>query len=420
MTSATWKKYLLWFANEHVEFRLPPYWVVELPSEKAVRQIASRSIGLRCCLELWAQAKTEEELHMNVKAYPLELMKPYFKPELSFKINVETFCNRQTQAEKVAKIESFSYLPLEGPVRLKDPDICLQLIEYYGLDSNNIPEKPYELFFGRWIADGQRDVITKLSLKTRKFIGNTSMDPQLSLYMANQALVQNGDLVLDPFKERDKDESVHSNMQQYGRGSHYLDVIVADAALPLWRSTFKLDSIITDPPYGIREATERIGTTKNYQISDHHLLGHIPSKVEYGLQQIYHDLFRFAAQHLKMGGRLVCWVPVVRDDYSEDKLPTHPCFQLLANSEQVLTTYTSRRLLTLEKIQEPHEEYSRTEANTLMGDFRAKFFRYGEEHRKQRKLRKALAREAYLQSAAQREEPTDGESQDRDSSSSER
>ncbi|XP_069700020.1 tRNA (guanine(10)-N2)-methyltransferase homolog [Periplaneta americana] len=481
MTSATWKKYLLWFANEHVEFRLPeiqsiaslfninikwlekpsqqPYWVVELPSEKAVRQIASRSIGLRCCLELWAQAKTEEELHMNVKAYPLELMKPYFKPELSFKINVETFCNRQTQAEKVAKIESFSYLPLEGPVRLKDPDICLQLIEYYGLDSNNIPEKPYELFFGRWIADGQRDVITKLSLKTRKFIGNTSMDPQLSLYMANQALVQNGDLVLDPFvgtgsllvaashfggyvlgsdidflmlhgktrptriqqkKERDKDESVHSNMQQYGRGSHYLDVIVADAALPLWRSTFKLDSIITDPPYGIREATERIGTTKNYQISDHHLLGHIPSKVEYGLQHIYHDLFRFAAQHLKMGGRLVCWVPVVRDDYSEDKLPTHPCFQLLANSEQVLTTYTSRRLLTLEKIQEPHEEYSRTEANTLMGDFRAKFFRYGEEHRKQRKLRKALAREAYLQSAAQREEPTDGESQDRDSSSSER
>jgi tRNA (guanine10-N2)-methyltransferase len=49
------------------------------------------------------------------------------------------------------------------------------------------------------IADGQRDKISKLSLKRRKFIGNTSMDPQLSLYMANQALVKNGDLVLDPF-----------------------------------------------------------------------------------------------------------------------------------------------------------------------------------------------------------------------------
>jgi len=79
--------------------------VVELPSEKAARQIASRSVGLRCCMELWARAKTEEELHKNIQSYPLELMKPYFKPELSFKINVETFCNRQSQAEKVAKIE---------------------------------------------------------------------------------------------------------------------------------------------------------------------------------------------------------------------------------------------------------------------------------------------------------------------------
>jgi hypothetical protein len=47
-------------------------------------------------------------------------------------------------------------------------------------------------------------------------------------------------------KERDKDESVHSNMLQYGMGSQYLDVIVADASLPLWRLSFKLDCIITD------------------------------------------------------------------------------------------------------------------------------------------------------------------------------
>ena len=47
-------------------------------------------------------------------------------------------------------------------------------------------------------------------------------------------------------KEREKDESVHSNMLQYGKGGQYLDVVVADASLPLWRSSFKLDSIITD------------------------------------------------------------------------------------------------------------------------------------------------------------------------------
>lgn len=42
-------------------------------------------------------------------------------------------------------------------------------------------------------------MLKDISLKTRKFIGNTSMDPQLSVLMANQALVEPGHLVLDPF-----------------------------------------------------------------------------------------------------------------------------------------------------------------------------------------------------------------------------
>jgi hypothetical protein len=29
-------------------------------------------------------------------------------------------------------------------------------VEYYGLDSNNIPEKPYDLFFGRWVGNKHR------------------------------------------------------------------------------------------------------------------------------------------------------------------------------------------------------------------------------------------------------------------------
>ena len=37
------------------------------------------------------------------------------------------------------------------------------------------------------------------SFQTRRFIGNTTMDPQLSLLMSNLALVRNGGLVLDPF-----------------------------------------------------------------------------------------------------------------------------------------------------------------------------------------------------------------------------
>jgi tRNA (guanine10-N2)-methyltransferase len=49
-------------------------------------------------------------------------------------------------------------------VKLKNPDVCLQLVEYYGLDSNNIPEKPYDLFFGRWV--GIKNRLRKCSVNT--------------------------------------------------------------------------------------------------------------------------------------------------------------------------------------------------------------------------------------------------------------
>lgn len=66
-------------------------------------------------------------------------------------------------------------------------------------------------------------------------------------------------------------------------------------------------------PYGIRESTERVGTNReNYAVSDEHLQTHIPSKIEYGISRIYNDLLIFAAKHLRLGGRLVCWFPIFR------------------------------------------------------------------------------------------------------------
>lgn len=46
-----------------------------------------------------------------------------------------------------------------------------------------------------------------------------------------------------------------------------------------------------------------------------------------------------------------------RDQYSTDQLPIHPCLRLIANSEQVLSNYTSRILLTYEKVKEPQVHY---------------------------------------------------------------
>ncbi|KAL1492208.1 hypothetical protein ABEB36_012690 [Hypothenemus hampei] len=219
--SKCWKKYLLWFAQEHIEFRIAeiesllslfkidmrydekplnqePFWLVEFTSETDAQLLASRSVSLRNCIELWGRANSLEHLHSTLKA-KRDLFVPHFHSQKSFKIEVETFGKHFSQNEKVSKLETFDYLPLQGKVKLKNPDVCLQYIEYYGNKHLNPPELSYEVFFGKLIASGLRQLIQKLSLKTRKFIGNTTMDPQLSLLMANQAQIQSGNIILDPF-----------------------------------------------------------------------------------------------------------------------------------------------------------------------------------------------------------------------------
>ncbi|CAH2085851.1 unnamed protein product [Euphydryas editha] len=475
-----WRRYLMWFAHEHIDFRyaeiqsilsmlnIPikfiekpcvnkPYWVVEFPSEDCVKKVASRSVLLKNCIELWSRARTEDRLHTNLKKAlvnktrqwivpensidqisdthicPRELLDACCDDKKSFKVEVEAFCKHFTMKEKVEKIENFSYLPLKGPVKLKNPDITLAYLEFYGVDPNNVPEQPHDLFFGKWVADGQRELIQTHSLKKRQFIGNTSMDAQLSLIMANQAQVETGLIILDPFvgsgslfiaaahfgayvwgsdidfmmlharsrptrvgqKERTKEESIRNNMRHYGTESRYLDVVVSDFSLTNWRSDLKFDAIITDPPYGVREPTEKIGIDReNYELSEEHLVNHIPSKVEYGLPHIYSDLLNFAAKHLDIGRRLVCWYPLVREEYKEDQLPSHPCLKLVANSEQVLSKLTARRLLTYEKVSDEVPNMP-VDPNAGTHNFREKYFSMGEMTRRERKEKKAEDMAAY-------------------------
>ncbi|KAF0295650.1 tRNA (guanine(10)-N2)-methyltransferase [Amphibalanus amphitrite] len=438
------RTYLLCFSNELTEFREPelravlsllgltahwtgsvtatPYLEVRLASEADARRLAQRTVAVKCCLELWAAADSEEELHRQLRQRLLDhpdTMLPHFGPETSFKVNVESFNRTLSHEAKVARVESFDYLPLEGPVRLRHPDLRLDTIEYYGLDPNRVPERPLQLFFGRWLCDGPRAAIKAHSLKTRAYIGNTSMDPELALIMANMARVRSGDTVYDPFvgtgsllvaaahfgghvlgtdidyltvhartrpsrvqergRRRGAGESIAANLRQYGLQSRLVDVLVADAALPaLWRRGVTVDAIITDPPYGIREPTERVGSARpsGGAIPAQHRAAHFPSKVAYGPGALFGDLLRLAADRLTLGGRLVFWLPVTRAQYSADRLPSHPCLRLVANSEQTLTARASRRLLTLEKWREPGDGDAAT-VHTSVDRFVSDYFSSG-------------------------------------------
>lgn len=258
---------------------------MEFPDEGAARKLASRSVSIRSISELWGFGTTRPAFHSDLKKNLATMTgSPYFEESRDFKIIVETYNKHFLHKEKVDKIETMDYLPFTAPVNLKTPQERYMYFEYYGMNPNNVPDEPEAILFGRLISNGQRDLIQKLSLKTRKFIGNTSMDPALSILMANQCAIKSGDLVLDPFvgtgsllvtaanfgayvfgsdidykmlhgqtrpsrisqKTREADESVASNFKQYGMESQYLDVFVADFSQPYWRSDFKFDAIITD------------------------------------------------------------------------------------------------------------------------------------------------------------------------------
>ncbi|XP_026875090.2 tRNA (guanine(10)-N2)-methyltransferase homolog isoform X2 [Electrophorus electricus] len=440
----TFCQYLLHLAHDNVDFRLPeiksllslrgrkcdppenfkersPFWRLNGLSEDDVHSVMSRTVCAKSAFELWGHGKTAAELKSSLLEYPKERMTPFLQQESTYKINVYTFNKTLLFKDRIEKINALDFLPFQGKVNLKHPDHIFCLLEDYGLDPNDIPEEPFYIYFGRWIADGQRELIRSHSVKKRHFIGNTSMDAGLSFIMANHAKVKPHDLVYDPFvgtgsllvacshfgayvcgtdidyntihgvgrasrknqKWRGPDENIRANLRQYGTEVFYVDVMVSDASKPVWRKGTLFDAIITDPPYGIRESTRRTGSHKEITNPPENLFGesHVPVSMVYHLSDVFADLLNFAAYHLVLGGRLVYWLPVYRPEYCEEMVPLHPCLRLVSNCEQTLSSHTSRRLITMEKTKDPEESDAlqqlanpRFTPNQGHNSFREKYF----------------------------------------------
>lgn len=105
----------------------------------------------------------------------------------------------------VNKVNSFRYLGFKGPVSMTNAKLELGVMEEYAS-----AEKPHEgnirlqgrlfdVWVGRKLANGQRQLITTYDVKKRVHIGNTSMESEASLIMANQAHSSKGRIVYDPF-----------------------------------------------------------------------------------------------------------------------------------------------------------------------------------------------------------------------------
>ncbi|KAJ2759976.1 hypothetical protein H4S06_001963 [Coemansia sp. BCRC 34490] len=391
-----------------------PILVVEMDSAASAAKLVRRAILIRSVSEYWGSGATYAELFAEVKRTPgrwNEFM------QKSFKFTVEGFGRSLTQKEKVAVIESFSFLGFEGPIRMKDAEAEFLVCEEYGeTDLPVPPETPKKLWFGRIVGRGSRHLIDVFDVKKRKYLGNTTMDAELSLVMANQALALPGTLVYDPFMGtgsflltcahfgacsmgsdidgrqirgtagfRRGVNGISANVAQYQVADRVLGSAVFDISRNPWRAGALFDAIVTDPPYGVRAGAKRLGRkngtvpqksftvidgVENYKRSDYY-----PPTVAYEMSAVVSDLLAFAAERLVVGGRLVYWLPTVADEYEPEDVPLHPALRLVANSEQPFGSW-SRRLITMVKVAASPEGAGPQEAahDPAHKNFRDKYF----------------------------------------------
>jgi tRNA (guanine10-N2)-methyltransferase len=69
---------------------------------------------------------------------------------------VDTFGHTLTQEERVARIERFSFLDFQGPVRIRGSDFTMAILEDYG-HSEHCPNNPkipelLHVYFGEWVS----------------------------------------------------------------------------------------------------------------------------------------------------------------------------------------------------------------------------------------------------------------------------
>jgi len=279
-------------------------------------------------------------------------------------------------------IDSFSYLGLDGGIRMKDPELHFVVFEEYPLSDfagEGSPLEPSWIALGLKVAEGSRGAVEKYDLKKRNYIGTTSMDAELSLVTANMTLAAPGKLVYDPFLgtgsfiyacshfgavtlgsdidgrqiRGKKERSVLGNFIQYGLAGKYLDGFTCDLTnTPLRKCRF-LDAVVCDPPYGVREGLKVLGSRDpekgKVPVMVDGVMGHlrpdyVPPKKPYSFLAMLDDILQFSVDHLAPGGRLCFWMPTANDDLSEFDVPSHPQLELISICVQEFNKW-SRRLL---------------------------------------------------------------------------
>ncbi|CCW69115.1 unnamed protein product [Phytomonas sp. Hart1] len=192
---------------------------------------------------------------------------------------------------------------------------------------------------GRTMRSGSQKVSSSLQMQQQRKLA-------LSVYSEEELSVLTPEERLLP--------SMKSNFRLYGlRPPECIRMNFSN-----WKSCFRgvenFDVILSDPPYGLREPRKRIEkmghSSPSSEYPDDFKGGSAKFLVSsYSTHEVALDLVLFAAEHLRVGGRLGFWFPTT-DHYTRDELPRHPCLELEDDRPQRLSLKVVRRLVVLRKV----------------------------------------------------------------------
>lgn len=365
-------EFLVFFVHRHFDFRYPeleavltlqhlafadvvsdvaqlpdpessPLLRITLPSVTHAKFLSERGILVKGVYEIWGHAHSGDyaALVQSVAGYTNPIKQQIVDNEqCSWRINVDAFGKKLSMTEQRARREHFrDVVPFAGPVVMKDSDETFLILEEIGVDVElHAGIQPKRIFFLREVAGsdknrgrgGARDLVDQQTLKRRAYIGPTSMESEMALLMSNMALVQAGDLVIDPFvgtgsvlipcgthgavcfgtdidirvllgigvgvsgggateeltEEKGDGQprvNVTTNFKQYGLPLP--ELIRADNSMsPMAvRCRGYFDAVVCDPPYGIRAGARKSGrrpNTKAQQPLDLTIGGEAPTRFE--------------------------------------------------------------------------------------------------------------------------------------------
>lgn len=293
-----------------------PFCIIRGPQDAAAAaRLVRRSILTQAVYELWGTGATLDALHEAVKTQSSHLWAQYSKE--SWKFEIDSFQGTRKNDERRDIINTFRYLPLRGPIKMKDPDQVYTILEEWPLNIHlhalvkpKEPRTPARYHFGRYLGKGARELISRFDLKKRPYISTTSMDSELALVTANIALACRGKIFYDPFVGTGSfplacsafgaiswgsdidgravrgsgndaraeakrglvkgEKTLRGNFKHYDILERLGDVFTSDLTnTPLRRVVFGqagpggrsrlFDGIVCDPPYGVREGLRVLG-----------------------------------------------------------------------------------------------------------------------------------------------------------------